>query len=388
MSYTREQLEAAASQVTFGSDPEFCFLTKGTYPQVISANTVIDDPYRRKPVGCDGASSTGELRPAPGATTVKHLSHLRDLIGQLAAVAAENDLVVDTVGDHRALGCHVHVGFPAAIRDDDEFECLVRRLTVVLDHFVGKRLLVFSGRARASYRRLGTWRLQPHGFEYRPLPALIINHPVFAAAVFDLIEKLVRKALPMTTLETTSWMNSYKSPACVLSKLLGSKRYHTDWVPYTKLYANAALRSTHQGELLANWLGDQVPAATDPAERHPSQTHFTFSRNDTFSDAARWVIQSRLADLGHLRPIHVFGLAESRGEMYTLSHGGEDIMVANAENQLPCREVLRSCRGDSINLGLPRIYRTITHDGGLVTVNFAGLLDAVAAALRNEAPNE
>ncbi|RLG20068.1 hypothetical protein DRN74_06065, partial [Candidatus Micrarchaeota archaeon] len=63
---------------TIGSDPEFIIYTGDG--QFVEADTVLSQ-YGR--VGCDGHSSTGELRPDPGENPLEHLEHVADALDEL-----------------------------------------------------------------------------------------------------------------------------------------------------------------------------------------------------------------------------------------------------------------------------------------------------------------
>ncbi|MEM3370017.1 MAG: hypothetical protein QXE90_04185, partial [Candidatus Micrarchaeia archaeon] len=67
--------------------------------------------------------------------------------------------------------------------------------------FIGAPLLDLSGEARGSYKRLGSYREQPHGIEYRPLPSAYLFNPEFAYLTFKITKNVVENLLNQQELE-------------------------------------------------------------------------------------------------------------------------------------------------------------------------------------------
>lgn len=180
--------------VTLGGDPEFEVINlDGDF---VPAHEVISDPDRDSPVGLDGASSTGELRPDPSPTPEGLVENLRQCLKALTEDYLLEGYVFSLKGKHVPLGGHVHFGF-----EEELSEQIIRRLCQALDDFVGIPLRGTNGSARGSYDRLGAYELKRWGFEYRTPPATYLAHPEWARLVYKVAQGVVKTLLKEGYLE-------------------------------------------------------------------------------------------------------------------------------------------------------------------------------------------
>lgn len=164
------------SKLTFGADPEFELYN------VTGSKRMYAGGYFRSTgeIGTDGNSDILELRPnfafdADGF--VRNVDQLiQDLLGKCN---------LSIKGDELPLGGHIHVGGVAHTPEVGE----------LLDDFVGKRFINLSGRARGTYKKLGSMRDQPHGIEYRSLPSCTYYSPQLMYIIIKLIKGILQQAL-------------------------------------------------------------------------------------------------------------------------------------------------------------------------------------------------
>jgi len=175
-------------KITIGCDPEF--------EQLVSENVVIRQDLHQNintpdgEVGIDGAGDQIELRPIEDRDHRKVIARIRRLIK-----AANRNLGVK--GDVYPLGCHIHLGLPYCYRTEQART----KITRILDDFLGRKLLPLSGRARGDYRKLGAYRDQPWGIEYRTLPSAVLWSPEFGRIVFKIAKNAVQKFVNERKLE-------------------------------------------------------------------------------------------------------------------------------------------------------------------------------------------
>ncbi len=149
-----------------GCDPEFTITD--ILDERISAQSIFPDPNRNEPIGTDGHSNTGELRPAPSNCPLGLTRNIKKLMGELA-IKLGNDKKVLTGGGGTitSLGHHIHFSIMIS---SDEVE--------LLDDFVGRPSLRIKGAKRpdSGFESLGQGavRQQPHGCEYRTAASSLI----------------------------------------------------------------------------------------------------------------------------------------------------------------------------------------------------------------------
>ena len=100
--------------ITIGSDPELVLYSPFTN-EAIGADEFISDDDHDKPFGCDGHSSTAELRPSPTTDPLKHAQNIKNLLLKYAK-SEDYKPVYDlsfypsSVSD--GIGGHIHFGHP------------------------------------------------------------------------------------------------------------------------------------------------------------------------------------------------------------------------------------------------------------------------------------
>jgi len=161
------------SALLIGCDPEFNITD--IMDERVSAERIFPDPNRRNPIGTDGSSSTGELRPSPADCPLKLTDNMKRLMNDLAKKLGNDKKILTGGGGNIApTGHHIHFN---KMLSSEEIE--------LLDDFVGYPSLQIKGAKRpsSSYEVTGrrAVRRQPHGCEYRtPASSLI---PELAAAL-------------------------------------------------------------------------------------------------------------------------------------------------------------------------------------------------------------
>ncbi len=166
--------------ISLGCDPEFeIFDDCG---DILEADEYIRSEYGSK-IGVDGAGSQLELRPDPSESPT---DVVKDIESILSEFSEEYEYEISTKGDNFSLGGHIHFGCPnGRLPHRDDF-------IGVLDGWLGSRLRELNGSVRREdgYGRLGDYRTNDWGFEYRTLPASIFLKPEMAHAVFTVCHKL------------------------------------------------------------------------------------------------------------------------------------------------------------------------------------------------------
>jgi hypothetical protein len=168
--------------VTVGCDPEFEYLDKKGYVwgNIPSSFIMFDHSRNIEEIGIDGSGCVAEIRPEPAVTPSKLVKNIQDLFEKV------KNHKLGVLGDRYAIGCHIHFGVGADYYPDG-------KLLGLLDEFIGKPCAIMNGDARGDYACLGSARPQPHGFEYRPLPAAVIANPEFFKIVVKVCKMIVQK---------------------------------------------------------------------------------------------------------------------------------------------------------------------------------------------------
>jgi hypothetical protein len=149
-----------------GCDPEFTITD--ILDERISANSIFPDPNRDEPIGTDGHSNTGELRPAPSNCPLDLTRNIKKLMAELATkLGNDKKILTGGGGTIASLGHHIHFSIMVS---SDEVE--------LLDDFVGRPALRIKGSKRpdSGFEALGhkAIRQQPHGCEYRTAASSLI----------------------------------------------------------------------------------------------------------------------------------------------------------------------------------------------------------------------
>ena len=176
-------------EVLVGCDPEFELIDNTG--NVIEAGLIIDDDDCECSIGLDGSSDQVEIRPEPG-TPRQVIKNIRNLIKEFSEDYDEFDLC--DAGHTYPLGGHIHVGIGREYKPPAE-------LVELLDDFVGRPTLKLSGDAREEYWQLGSYRKQPHGFEYRTPSASAFHDPVVAYCALQATKNICEKFFREETFE-------------------------------------------------------------------------------------------------------------------------------------------------------------------------------------------
>ena len=145
--------------------------------EIVRAENYIKDPDRKYAIGLDGSGAQIEFRPFPA----DKIDTLMDNFKTLLSIFRNRypKLRLSFTGNVYPLGAHIHFSLPP----ESQF-------IKILDNWLGKQLIDYSGKARGKYKALSSYRKQPHGFEYRSLPSFIFSHPTLAYAVFKIAQTL------------------------------------------------------------------------------------------------------------------------------------------------------------------------------------------------------
>lgn len=196
---------------TIGADPEFLFVNctegdvlSGNVPNgsVTSANTILRGGLSGK-VGCDGCSSTAEIRPSPSKDAVKLSKNIKKCLEQVNNKLWETkrtdlQMLCGSGTPHIPIGGHIHFGGiylnhldPTNMPPTNPVSTLklVHALDMVSCLLASKQSLIRNRRLR-HYGRLGDARRQPWGFEYR-VPESWLTDPKTATAILALYHSVV-----------------------------------------------------------------------------------------------------------------------------------------------------------------------------------------------------
>lgn len=171
------------SEVTVGCDPEFELFDR--YGDVVTADEIVDYDCESQ-IGTDGSGDQIEFRPTPG-NPIKVTQNFKKLVREFKEDLGNRFDLTDR-GDCYPLGGHIHVGIGFRMTPDSN-------LLTLLDDFVGEPSMKLSGDARKEYRRLGAYRPQPHGFEYRTPPAALFQNPAITCITLRLVGNLAKNYL-------------------------------------------------------------------------------------------------------------------------------------------------------------------------------------------------
>jgi hypothetical protein len=184
----KKRVKKTLYTITLGGDPEFELVD--SLGKVKNAS-VADEFNENTPygvVGIDGSGYQIELRPNPGdpdevVTNIhKLLEKFNSLHSGIFSLAPSSELY--------PCGGHIHIGVTPLPNED-----YYTTLTTVLDDFIGRPTSKLNGRAREDgnelgYGKIGDWRRQNYGMEYRTPPNAIWKNPELARIVLKLTYNL------------------------------------------------------------------------------------------------------------------------------------------------------------------------------------------------------
>jgi len=265
-------------EVSLGGDPEFELFKDGRLEYARDHFNSLHDE-----LGRDGSGAQVELRPEPATEPEGVLRNFRELLRTLRNEGYD----VSARGDVYPLGGHIHFGVP-----EFHYEFLE-----ALDDFVGTPTQILSGLARGSYGRLSDYRLQPHGFEYRVIPAAVWSHPRMARITLQIAKAIVQRLANGEELE-------YNDPPTVedYQKVAGLSRAEV------RFFLRFCERRLHERfQVFAAW-------RMEPEEQG---TAVRFHARSWWEPWAGEEVSKVFHDLRFHTRILLFGLAEDRGDVFT-----------------------------------------------------------------------
>lgn len=232
----------SALNLSLGSDPEFVLfeIGAGGQPRKVSASSVLGWDTTA-PFGCDGYSSTAELRPPAGKTMDEIIENIKRTIAAPPRPGAFNYMWAANAGnthDYPAIGGHIHFGLK---RDGETLPALGDEKNMSFrdftDYFIAPLIGLpaflwqdpASSERRGSYWDYGGIERKSYGFEYRFLNSWLpsIRH---TKALFGVCAVLAHLAYDRHKNETLI-------PALVLRKKYGYK--------YSSLLQKKSLNAEH-----------------------------------------------------------------------------------------------------------------------------------------------
>lgn len=174
-----------------GADPEFRFI--GINADELVRNTDAE-------FGHDGCSSTAEIRPKASESPLTLVQNIKNIFQSGLIKHPKTAGYVWKAGsyvDGASIGGHIHFGLGKKdlIKDMRDYRILASALDASLSPIVGLLENVEEAQSRRrQYGKLGDYREQPWGFEYRP-PASWIVTPAIATGVLCLAKSLMFDAV-------------------------------------------------------------------------------------------------------------------------------------------------------------------------------------------------
>lgn len=200
--------------VTIGSDPEFGFIHRIAEEQVRACSLPFSFRTNSGNIGLDGHSDIAEIRANYGYHPREHTANIQRLLQSLTSKMDRYSALSTLAGSYifekgsgghgDAIGGHIHFG----AQGPDATHCLKEHRSVIADElnywFAPAVTLIEQPktallRRETGYGRLGDWRLQPHGLEYRTCGSWLVS-PGAAYAVLSLaylvVDAVVNEHVP------------------------------------------------------------------------------------------------------------------------------------------------------------------------------------------------
>lgn len=155
-----------------GSDPEFSVSDSNN--QCIPADRILDG--ENAPLGYDGRSDTGELRPIAGSVP-QHLMRLRSLISEFADRFPDYHMLAGSRHFRQPLGGHIHFSGTPVRQPEKIVKCLDVHLAIPL-LMLENKISARERRQNHDYGHLGQYRAQKEihgGFEYRTPSSWLVS---------------------------------------------------------------------------------------------------------------------------------------------------------------------------------------------------------------------
>lgn len=151
-----------------GADPEYFFVANERYAHAIHIDATIST---LRAFGCDITGRQAELRAYASPSILKVVASLVDAMRGMITLHPATwvyNWVAQAILDNDGAGGHIHFGrlrkWKTDIKSLDSLSTVLAKSTIIDKS--GSEIR----RATTNYGKLGDYRLQPHGFEYRTLP--------------------------------------------------------------------------------------------------------------------------------------------------------------------------------------------------------------------------
>jgi len=201
----------STQKITIGCDPELIIFDKKTR---VRADAIL---HRAEIFGCDGHSSTAELRPAAHNDTREVLNNIASLLMWFKETFPEYSLIAGAHVDGEPIGGHIHIGGTLYPELNDRLDKVFYALNILVEpeEQTKKRSSVGSYGQRKEFRRKPwgiefrtplSWLLSPyHALAYLGLAKLIVQYRDLD--INKIYEEAARKKLKPGTSRTTSDVN-------------------------------------------------------------------------------------------------------------------------------------------------------------------------------------
>jgi len=263
---------------TLGADPEFNMIMQGRRLNTRSTMTSILDKNKEYTktrdgmgytagkegaIGWDGASATGEIRPAPATTADKIAENLEEIFKKFTKAAPLFDL--STLSYFGVVGGHIHFSIPTEYRTAQKIANIHKKVaSLYLPILMSENRINLQIRSKIGYGRLGDHRPQfyarvcnengnniPDGYEFRTPSAEwlttkkialstmayagtiyneVINHPEKIKELNDIFFKTEKQAEALQMLA----MSDYESLTLGLFKRIKKEIKNFEFYPEYK----------------------------------------------------------------------------------------------------------------------------------------------------------
>jgi hypothetical protein len=321
------KIEKVAPEVLkFGADPEGEMLLGNS---CVNANEHLLPEHNSldTQIGRDGCARTLEFRPSPMPSGEELADEMYRLFREFKTNYPNYGISVK--GDTQAIGCHLHVG--------TGFQTVCPEgLVEMYYHFLELPLWGINGTARGCYSTHRSIRIQPHGFEYRSLPAGILANKNVAKIVMKIFANITKTFIQNNELEFSTPVTDadYRCIAGLTdSEIIQFKEFCVSGVP--------------SGNILAYWIEDNQIVIENCG---------TISFRDDWDQTVKDRIQADITDYmkkkGNKLRVVFFGLNNSRGAVATIPMG-QTIPIRRLTSverkEMHFVEVI----GDQLLIGLP-----------------------------------
>jgi hypothetical protein len=293
--------------ITIGGDPEFELVDNSG--KVLRAASTDNFSIRKEfgNVGVDGSGDQVELRPSPGSPKTV-VENVRKLLAEFNTFHGE-DFKLAASSSKFPCGGHIHIGI-----DPLPNTTYYGKLSKILDEFIGRNTLKLNGPAREpgneyGYGRISDFRKKPYGMEYRTPPSTVWKNPELAEITLKLTYNLAISLANNLSLEF---------PTPVEKEILLSHGGLSEEEATIFLQECIKPAPTIDECLLAAW----------EIERKVPKPRIIVSFRDSWYDGAKLILRRELHKIEVSSNVNItlYGLRESRGEVYTFPMEGYEVI--------------------------------------------------------------